>query len=403
MVIRFIFFVFVIFIVLFFSSCSKGGENEEIIFWSSSLKPYFTDYIEGCIKNFEELYGIKVVWQDYPLDSVYQKIITTYGSDLSPDVVNVNPQIAAGLYKKNFVVNVLVYDKDLEKNYYGNLIEGCKIYGALITIPWYASTKMLVFNKEIFDFSKVKINDYKGFLEVVKSIKDREGVYGFYPFVKFEQDMLALGLIDSPTDPFNNRVMSFFEGLREYKEYLPSGFLASSVDVAYSMYKDRKVASILIGPQFLYRIKKEDPNLYKSTDVMLFPFPNYPVSLMSLSVLNNRDVKRIENSIKFVRFLTNFENQEKFFEIVPVLPTIQGNYVAKDDDELIRKAKSEMLKVFPKAKVFDFYFYSVIPDPLVRSNIFKNFLNDVFNSQEKLKDIQERYRKIWLEEISKNK
>ncbi len=395
------FILFALFLGLFLlGGCSKKQEinNNQIIFWSSSLKPYFTDYIQKVIKNFEDLYGVKVQWQDYPIDSIYQKILTSYRSEVSPDVINVNPQLAAGLYKQELIIH---FDETIEKNYYPNLIEGCKINGKLITIPWYSSTKMLVYNKEIFDFSKHSINNYREFFKLLKIIKDSKGVYAFYPFIKFEQDMLGLSLIENPKNPFSNQVMEFFDILRKNREYLPSGFWVSSVEVAYSMYKDKKVASILIGPQFLFRIKKEDPKLYSVTDVSLFPFSNYPVTLMSLCIVNNKDNLRIQNSIKFIKFLTNFENQNEFFKLVPVLPSVKGNYDTSDNDSLISKVKKEMVKIFPYSKVFDLYFYEFIPDPVQRSNIFKNFLNDVFNSNLSIEQIKEKYELIWRESIKK--
>ncbi|MCX7758351.1 MAG: extracellular solute-binding protein [bacterium] len=390
--------IFGLFIFAFcLSSCGLNNKVSGITFWSSSLKPYFTDYIEGIIKNFEEIYGIEVNWQDYPIDSIYQKMLTNFGTDLSPDVVNINPQLAAGLYKQGMIVDIMIYDRDIEHYFHSNLIEGCKIGNELITIPWYSSTKMLIYNKKIFDFSKVEIRDYEEFFDVVRKIRQEKGVYGFYPFLKFEQDMLGLGLIGDPDDPFNDQVIKFFTTLRKNRDYLPSGFLVSSVDVAYSMYKDGKVASILIGPQFLYRIKKESPELYASTSVILFPFKNYPVTMMSLSVVNNRDLERISNSLKFIKFLTNFENQNRFFQMVPVLPSVKGNYSVEDQDDLIRSVKKEMIKLFPKGKVFDLYFYNVIPDPVVRSNIFKNFMNDVFSNSNSMEYIQQEYRKKWIE------
>ncbi|MEN3014757.1 MAG: extracellular solute-binding protein [bacterium] len=359
------------------------------------MKPYFTNYIENIITNFEKIYGIDVEWQDYPLDSIYQKILSSYGTNLSPDVINVNPQLASGLYKQNIVVDISIYDGDIQSNFYSNLVEGCRINQKLITIPWYSSTKMLVYNKKIFDFSRIRMKDYRDFLEVVKRIKKEKGVYGFYPFLKFEQDMLGLGLINDPRYPFNDQVVEFFEQLRKNKEYLPSGFWVSSVEFAYSMYKEGKVASILIGPQFLYRIKKEDPELYKNTSVMLFPFKEYPVTVMSLSIVNNKNLERIKKSIIFIKYLTNFYNQNEFFKIVPIVPSVIGNYTVEDSDPLIKQVKQEMLKIFDKSKVFDLYFYSYIPDPLVRTNIIKNFLNEVFSTNKSIADIQMRYQKLW--------
>lgn len=397
----FIYLIF-LFVMFFLSSCEKHTENKDkIIFWTSSMKPYFTEYIEGIIKDFEQIYNVEIEWQDYPLDSIYQKILANFGTDLAPDVVNVNPQLVSGLYKQKMIVDISVYDSEIEKLFFRNLIAGCKIHGKLVAIPWYSSTKMLVFNKKIFDFSKEKIDDYRDFLEILKKIKQEKGVYGFYPFLKFEQDMLGLGLIKDPKDPFNDKVIEFFSDLRNYREYLPSGFLVSSVDVAYSMYKDGKVASILIGPQFLYRIKRENPALYADTSVVLFFFKNYPVTLMSLSVVNNRSIDRINNSIKFIRFLTSFKNQNELFKIVPVMPSVEGNYSFEDQDKLMEMVKKKMIEIFPKSSVFDLYFYDVISDPVVRTNIFKNFINDVFNTSYSMEYIQNHYRRKWIESIEK--
>jgi len=405
---RFLFISLLSFILFFcFYSCKRDQSSFEldnsnsIIFWSSSLKPYFTSYMEEIIASFERIYGIEVKWQDYPIDVIYQKLMTVYGSNLSPDVVNVNPLLSAGFYKRKMLVNLSIYDQKLENIYFSNLIEGCKIDNNLITVPWYSSTKLLVFNKEIFDFSKRDMKDYKDFFEEVKKIKEKKGVYGFYPFIKFEQDMLALELIKDPKDPFSDEVIEFFGLLRNYRDYLPSGFQVSSIEIAYSMYKDRKVASILIGPQFLYRLKKEDQKLYENTSVILFPFKSYPVTTMSLSVVNNGNKDKIQKSITFIKFLTNYENQLKLFKMVPIVPSIKGNYNFDDADPLISLSKRKMLEVFPKAKVFDLYFYSVIEDPMKRTVIFKNFMNDVFNSSLDMREIQIKYRQIWNENIVK--
>lgn len=412
--------LFLLFILFLFSSCfgSKKSyiksdnlnnklDSKKIIFWTVSLKPYFTSYIQNVIYNFESIYNIKVEWQDVPLDSVYQKLQTAYYTDFCPNVVNLNLPLAYGLFVNNYIYSFdLKKYKDFIKDYNQGLIEGC-VYDKdnLFSFPWYSSVKLLIFNKSIYDFNNVEFKDIFEFLRIVKKIKEEKGVFGFYPFIKFEQDMLAFGFIDDPLNPFNNNVLRFYKELKDMKSYLPSGFWGSSVDIAYSMYKDKKVASILIGPQFVYRIKQEDIKLYHDTDVIKFPFKYYPVSLMVLSVIYKKNFNNYMDSLKFIKFITNKENQSNFARLVPVLPSVKvslDDIIYSNDDNLTKKIKKEMLVVFDKSKVFDLYFVSIIDDPVKRTNIFKQFNNEVFNTDTDLKIIFDNYQKIWNSEF-KNK
>ncbi|MGB9637889.1 MAG: ABC transporter substrate-binding protein [bacterium] len=402
-----------VFILFLFSSCldnKKSYNNNKIIFWTVSLKPYFTSYIQNVIYNFESIYNIKVEWQDIPLDSVYQKLQTAYYTDFCPNVVNLNLPLAYGLFVNNYIYSFdLIKYQDFIKDYNQNLIEGC-VYdkNSLFSFPWYSSVKLLIFNKSIYDFNNVKFKDIFEFLEIIKRIKEERGVFGVYPFIKFEQDMLAFGFIDNPLNPFNNNVLKFYQKLRDIKDYLPSGFWVSSVDIAYSMYKDKKVASILIGPQFVYRIKQEDIKLYQDTDVIKFPFKYYPVSLMVLSVVYKKDFnnQKYIDSFKFIKFITNKENQSNFARLVPVLPSVKVNLddiIYNNDDSLTKKIKKEMLEIFDKSKVFDLYFVNVIDDPIKRTNILKEFNNEIFNTNNDIKIIFDKYQKIWVFEFKNRK
>jgi putative chitobiose transport system substrate-binding protein len=402
-----------VFILFLFSSCldnKKSYNNNKIIFWTVSLKPYFTSYIQNVIYNFESIYNIKVEWQDIPLDSVYQKLQTAYYTDFCPNVVNLNLPLAYGLFVNNYIYSFdLIKYQDFIKDYNQNLIEGC-VYdkNSLFSFPWYSSVKLLIFNKSIYDFNNVKFKDIFEFLEIIKRIKEERGVFGVYPFIKFEQDMLAFGFIDNPLNPFNNNVLKFYQKLRDIKDYLPSGFWVSSVDIAYSMYKDKKVASILIGPQFVYRIKQEDIKLYQDTDVIKFPFKYYPVSLMVLSVIYKKDFnnQKYIDSFKFIKFITNKENQSNFARLVPVLPSVKVNLddiIYNNDDSLTKKIKKEMLEIFDKSKVFDLYFVNVIDDPIKRTNILKEFNNEIFNTNNDIKIIFDKYQKIWVFEFKNRK
>ncbi|MGC8816087.1 MAG: ABC transporter substrate-binding protein [bacterium] len=402
-----------VFILFLFSSCldnMKSYNNNKIIFWTVSLKPYFTSYIQNVIYNFESIYNIKVEWQDIPLDSVYQKLQTAYYTDFCPNVVNLNLPLAYGLFVNNYIYSFdLIKYQDFIKDYNQNLIEGC-VYdkNSLFSFPWYSSVKLLIFNKSIYDFNNVKFKDIFEFLEIIKRIKEERGVFGVYPFIKFEQDMLAFGFIDNPLNPFNNNVLKFYQKLRDIKDYLPSGFWVSSVDIAYSMYKDKKVASILIGPQFVYRIKQEDIKLYQDTDVIKFPFKYYPVSLMVLSVVYKKDFnnQKYIDSFKFIKFITNKENQSNFARLVPVLPSVKVNLddiIYNNDDSLTKKIKKEMLEIFDKSKVFDLYFVNVIDDPIKRTNILKEFNNEIFNTNNDIKIIFDKYQKIWVFEFKNRK
>ena len=88
-------------------SSSASSEPVTVEFWTISLQPTFTDFFNGLIADYQAANSnVTVKWVDLPYDSIQQKLITASAGGTSPDVVNLNTQMALSLAGKGALVDL---------------------------------------------------------------------------------------------------------------------------------------------------------------------------------------------------------------------------------------------------------------------------------------------------------
>lgn len=86
---------------------SAMAKTTTLEFWTISLSPWFDDYINGTIAEYEARNpGIKIVWKDIPIDAIQQKLLAAIAGGVSPDVVNLNTEFAFELAERNALVDL---------------------------------------------------------------------------------------------------------------------------------------------------------------------------------------------------------------------------------------------------------------------------------------------------------
>jgi putative chitobiose transport system substrate-binding protein len=72
-------------------TASALAAPQKIEFWTFSMKPKFTPYFEGIVKNYEAANpGVKVEWIDFPWDIIQTKLVTRIVAGTPPALVNLN-------------------------------------------------------------------------------------------------------------------------------------------------------------------------------------------------------------------------------------------------------------------------------------------------------------------------
>lgn len=125
----------------------------KIVFWTMSLKPTFTDFIQGIIDRYEELNpDVEIVWEDVPWDVLQQKLLAAFSSGNPPDVVNLNAQWTIEFAQKKvlFPLNDLLPEEVINQ-YFDNMIKGLTWKDGIYGIPWYTAVDVIFYNKEIFE------------------------------------------------------------------------------------------------------------------------------------------------------------------------------------------------------------------------------------------------------------
>src|SRR3972149_743904 len=76
-------------------------------FWTISLQPFFTDYVNGMIATYERTHpGIRIRWVDVQFAAIEQKLLASLAGRGAPDVVNLNTEMAIRLAEQGVLVDM---------------------------------------------------------------------------------------------------------------------------------------------------------------------------------------------------------------------------------------------------------------------------------------------------------
>lgn len=339
-----LFFIILLFV---FSVCGcvkmQKDSRIKIEFWTISLRPTFDDYIHSLMEKYEkENPNIKLEWVDIPYNVLQQKLMSSIAGGVAPDVVNLNTPLAIILAQNEALVDFNQYLSKSEKDrYFEGLYNAAKIGNSVYAVPWYVTTKVTLYNSDIFKKAGIKTPP-KNFDEVAKyaeQIKTKTGIYGYMPDMKIMDDFLTDG-IQILNKNATKALFNSPEGVKKLQWYvdlykqdlIPKETIniITSYQTATNRYQNGELGILITGSNFLLRIKNNAVDVYNVTKVAPMPLGKakiYPAAVMNFVV--PRASKHKEEAVKFALFMTNDENQLAFCKIVPLLPSTK--LAAKDE------------------------------------------------------------------------
>ena len=247
-------------------SLAKGNE---VVFWTLQMSD-FAPYINGVISEFEKQNpDVKIKWIDVPFSEGEKRTLASVLSDNPPDLVNLNPDFSANLAQKGALYEI---PEDKTSQFYPPIIESLTTNGKIYSIPWYATSAVTIYNKELLQKSGIDVPSvYSNLPEAGRIVKEKTGSYIMLPNITENDTMLKIlnkygvAAPEFINSPKSVEVFGIFKELYK-KDYIPKETVTITLQEALEKYMSGNIALITAGPNFLNMIKwKKYANLQNKT------------------------------------------------------------------------------------------------------------------------------------------
>lgn len=394
--VRIILIVFLILLSAVFFKPSNKSDNE-VIFWTLQMSD-FAPYMNKVIKEFEaQNPQIKIKWVDVPFSEGEKRTLASVLSDNPPDLINLNPDFSALLAQRGALYEI---NQEYTQQFNKEIINSLKYNGKLYSLPWYATSAVTIYNKELLEKSGADMPlTYEDIALIAPEIKEKTGAYVLLPNITENDTMLRIlnkyGVTASNINSEKSvYVFDYFKSLYD-KALIPKESVTQTHREALEKYMAEQIVFFQAGANFLNMIKENAPSTYKNTDVapqFTGELGQYDFSLMNF-VIPVR-AKHKEEALKFALFLTNYKNQLELAKLTNILAvneqTLKDDfYTSYDKDDLIAKARvisaKQLNKIEPSFKTMkdqkevNTIVNTAVQQILLNKNTTKKILDDVFN------------------------
>jgi putative chitobiose transport system substrate-binding protein len=173
------------------TACSSCRTQKEVVFWTLQMRD-FSSYINEIISDYEAQHSdIKIKWVDIPFSEGEKRTLAAVMTDSPPDLINLNPDFSAMLAQKGILQEILPQNL-LEFNQ--EIVEALKYNGKLYSIPWYGTSAITIYNKELFKKSGLKDlpHTFDDLAKISSNIKNSTGAYSYLPTIAENDTMLKI-------------------------------------------------------------------------------------------------------------------------------------------------------------------------------------------------------------------
>ena len=331
--------IFFLTLILVFLLTINTAAETKIEFWTINLSPQYDEYFLEKISEYEaENPNIKIKWEDISFSAIQQQLRQKISEGDSPQVVNLSPQLMSSLVYQDLLYPISNFEKNYDSEYFVNLWESNNYDGEIYAFPWYLSSRIMAYNKEIFKIAGLDPTDFPQsqteFFETARRIKKASGVYAFMPQRQIHEEFIKAGLDifeldnDKLKAAFNNdkavEIVAEYQNLAR-EGVVPADSLNSSFNIALDRYLKNDLAVLITAPQFLKEIEADSD--YLSDMTALAVQPTGEGDLINASLMNlviPRAAKNKSEAAEFAAFITGAEAQQEFSKLTGLLPSAKG-------------------------------------------------------------------------------
>lgn len=320
------------------SPAGSGAPSVTLEFWTISLQPFFNDYVNGLIASYERATpGVRIRWVDVQFGAIEQKLLAALAGGVAPDVVNLNTEMTVRLAERNALVDMdAAVPAAARGRYFDGLWRSTQFRGRTYGVPWYVVPNVIAYNAGLYRRAGLNPSEpprtEDEMIRQAQAIKDRTRVYGFMPNVdgvrmlhRFQENGLPILSSDGTRAIFNSpehasylaRYVELFKG-----DYFPEDTLRRGYLGATERYGAGQLGMLITGPQFLLRVKQDNPEVYAQTFVASYPRgKGNTLHLATMAVAVPRASRDSARAVDFALYVTNDENQLAFSKQVVVFPS----------------------------------------------------------------------------------
>lgn len=357
---KFIILGFILFSILSLTACSIRKENEQkvVTLWTLQMGD-FSDYMYKIIRSYEKEHpNVQIKWVDVPFSEGEKRTLAAVMTDNPPDLINLNPDFSALLAQKGTLQEI---DEDAAGEFNPEIINALKYNDKLYSIPWYATSAITIYNKDLFQKSGILRlpKTYKELSAISEKVKTNTGAYAYLPTITENDTMVKILNKYGITDDFSGAapVFEMFKDLYQ-KDLIPKESITFTHREALEQYMAGKIVFFQGGANFLTMIKENAPSVYAHTDVA--EQIKGPVGQNDFSVMNfviPLRAKHKKEALDFCLYLTNAQNQLELAKMTNVIATnsealndeFYNNYSSLEDKARSISAK-QINKIVPQLK-----------------------------------------------------
>ncbi len=316
--------IIIFFSILTLTACSirEDARTREVTIWTLQMGD-FADYMYKIIRSYEKEHpNIQIKWIDVPFSEGEKRTLAAVMTDTPPDLINLNPDFSALLAQKGTLQEI---DEEALNGFNPDIINALKYNGRIYSIPWYATSAVTIYNKELFEKSGIirLPKTYKELGAVSEKIKLNTGAYAYLPTITENDTMVKILNKYGITDDYTAAapVFEMYKNLYQ-KELIPKESITFTLREALEQYMAEKIVFFQGGANFLTMVKENAPSVYEKTDVT--EQIKGPVGQNDFSVMNfviPLRAKHKKEALDFCLYLTNAQNQLELAKMTNVIAT----------------------------------------------------------------------------------
>jgi len=313
----------------------------QLEFWTISLQPLLTAYVRDVIGRYEHAHpGLHVRWVDLQMQALDQKLLAAIAGGVAPDVVNLNTEITIRMAQAHALVDMdAAVPTATRARYFPNIWASLRVQGRAYGIPWYVEPDVLAYNQALFRRAGLDPAHppatVDAFIQTAVTIKQKTGVYGFMPNVDtirlltlFQEDGLPVLSPDRHRAVFDGpahvallaRYVDLFK-----RDMLPADTFQRGYLGATERYAAGQLAMLVIGPEFLLRVRSDGPEVYHDTLVAPAPLGRgHILNLPTMDLVVPLASRHRTEALDFALFVTNDQNQLAFSHVVVAFPSTRA-------------------------------------------------------------------------------
>ncbi|MFE5586009.1 ABC transporter substrate-binding protein [Kitasatospora sp. NPDC056531] len=319
------------------SAAATGEVKGKVSLQTWALKPKFTDYMQGVIDGFKKKYpGVEVDWLDQPGDGYSDKVLSQAASNTLPDVVNLPPDFALPLAKKDLLLDVAKADPKLADEYVPGGVDAYRFTGQNGTFgyPWYLNTDVNYWSSELLTKNgldpKKPPTTLDELIAQARVMKEKSGGQTYLMSRKPGLgDLYNAGVKimadDGKSFTFNTpEAAALLDKYRDaFKEgLLPKDVLTNTYAGNSKLFNAGTAAWTTAGANYITSLATDNPTLAPK----VVPSPALatpPLYVQGLSI--PKSTKNPAAAVALARWVTSPENQAAFAHLTSIFPSTKAS------------------------------------------------------------------------------